>query len=165
MASARVLHGRREDIHVLRFVGDIRYPIAPPVTAFMGRLFDAEEVEGLVVDLNEATSIDSTNLGLIARLAVRMRANNKPRLSIVSDKPDINEVLTSMGLRDVLDIVEQPRVDTRTDDDVVGREAPGRSELAQTMLDAHRALIELNEENRDQFSSVVAMLERDLHDA
>ena len=160
MASGSVLHGSREGVHVLRFVGDVRYPIAPSLSELLERVFAAGEVTGFVVDLSEATSIDSTNLGVLARLGVQVEGRCHHRATVVAPSADIRALLDSMGIDGVCEIIDRaPAVADASA--VVAADAPAtEDELARVMLDAHRALMDRSRANREQCRDGVAMLER-----
>ena len=89
MDKGNVLHASHEDVHVLRFIGDIRYPLSPSIDRFLDGIFAGPEPAGFVIDLTETDSIDSTNLGLLARIARRMQSLDARRVTIVSNRADI----------------------------------------------------------------------------
>jgi anti-anti-sigma factor len=153
------MHACHEDVHVLRFLGDIRYTLTPSIEHFLEELFAEAQPEGFVIDLTDTDSIDSTNLGLLVQIAKRMQGAGRPRLTIVSRRRDINSVLNSMALNEVFDIVEDSSVDTRTAQEVPLEESD-RESMAQSLIQAHRALMELSEHNRELFRDVVASLEK-----
>lgn len=157
--KGRVLHASRGGIHVLRFIGDIRYPLSPSLERFLDQLFAEAQPAGFVIDLTETSSIDSTNLGLIARIANRMRTNGGGRVTLVSDREEINEVLTSMGFDRVFDIVQPGEPFPKETERVPLREAD-RETMLRTVLEAHRTLMALNERNRELFRDVVTLLEQ-----
>ena len=159
MDNCNVLHASHNDIHVLRFVGDIRYTLTPSIDRFLENIFAGSKPAGFVIDLTETDSIDSTNLGLLARLAKRMQALDPRRITIVSNRTDINSVLNSMALDEVFDIVEDTCLETDATQEVP-QEDTDRETLAHTLIEAHRALMDLNERNREMFRDVVASLER-----
>ena len=159
MADGRVLYAHRGKVHVLRYVGDIRYPLAPTIDSFVDQLFRREPVTELVIDLSETDSIDSTNLGELARIANRLRAGGGARPVIVCRRSDIDCVLRSMAMDEVFDLTAEG-----TDDGVDARPldaSPVRNSnaLRQLMLDAHRALMDMSPENRERFFDVVALME------
>lgn len=159
MDSGNVLHATHDDIHVLRFIGDIRYTLSPSIERFLEEIFATSKPAGFVIDLTATDTIDSTNLGLLARLAKRMKTLDPRKITIVSNHPDINSVLNSMALDEVFDIVENAGLETDA-----AREVPqqdiDRETLTHTLIEAHRALMELNERNRETFRDVVATLEK-----
>ena len=159
MDDGKVLYASHDDIHVLRFIGDIRYTLSPSIDRFLEGIFAGPKPAGFVVDLTQTDSIDSTNLGLLARIAIRMQMLNAPQVTILSNRADINSLLTSMALDEVFDIVDEFGIVTGTAQEVP-QENTDRESLARTLIDAHRALMELNEHNREMFRDVVASLEK-----
>ena len=159
MDNGTVLHASHDDVHVLRFIGDIRYPLSPSIDRFLDGIFAGLQPAGFVIDLTETDSIDSTNLGLLARLAKRMKTLDARRITVVSNRAGINSVLNSMALDEVFDIVGDADLETGTAQEVP-QENADREVLARTLIDAHRALMDLNEHNREMFRDVVAALEK-----
>ena len=162
MADGRILHACHDGIHVLRLLGEVRYPLAPALDAWLRRLLEGPAPAGFVIDLSATEAIDSTHLGLLARLSTRLRQAGTPRASIVTTQPDITEVLLSMGFDEEFQLVgEDGRPGAETDSETVpaGESELDEAALNRTLLDAHRALIELSERNREAFADVVAALE------
>ena len=159
MDNSNVLHASHNDIHVLRFVGDIRYTLTPSIDRYLENIFTGSKPAGFDIDLTETDSIDSTNLGLLARLAKRMQALDTRRITIVSNRTDINSVLKSMALDEVFDIVEDAGLDTDTVREVPLQDTD-KETLTRTLIDTHRALMDLSEHNREMFRDVVKALEK-----
>jgi anti-anti-sigma factor len=159
MDNGNVLHACHNDVHVLRFIGDIRYTLSPSIDRFLEEIFTGPQPVSFVIDLTETDSIDSTNLGLLARLALRMQRLDAQRVTIVSNRADINSVLTSMALDEVFDIINDTGLETDAAQEVPQKNTD-RETLARTLIDAHRALMDLNEHNREMFRDVVAALEK-----
>jgi anti-anti-sigma factor len=157
--DGKVLHASQDGIHVLRFIGDIRYTLSPSIERFLNGIFAGPRPAGFVIDLTETGSIDSTNLGLLARIARRMQALDAHRVTIVSNRAEINSVLTSMALDEVFDIVENTALVTDGTQEVP-QVNTDRESLARTLIDAHRALMELSDRNEEMFRDVVASLEK-----
>jgi anti-anti-sigma factor len=165
-AGGRILHARSsEGIHVLRLLGEVRYPLAPALDAWLRRVFEAGPAPaGFVIDLSQTEALDSTHLGLLARLNTRLRQAGAPRATLVTGRPDITEVLLSMGFDEEFHLVHpdgRPAVlEGQTIAEGAADDADADDEtMARTVLEAHRALMALNERNREQFKDVVAILE------
>ena len=159
MDSGNILHASHDDIHVLRFIGDIRYTLSPSIDRFLEEIFATSKPAGFVIDLTETDSIDSTNLGLLARLAKKMKTLDTRRITIVSNRTDINSVLNSMALDEVFDIVQDASLEAEATREVPQQDID-RETLTRTLIDAHRALMEINEHNRKTFQDVVTTLEK-----
>ena len=159
MNNGKVLHASHDQVHVLRFIGDIRYPLSPSIDRFLEVIFSGPNPAGFVIDLTETERIDSTNLGLLVRIAKRMQALDARRVTIVSNRADINSVLTSMALDEVFDIVEDSDLKTAAGQEVP-QEKTDRQSLERILIDTHRALMDLSEHNKETFQDVVASLEK-----
>ena len=159
MADGKVLHASQDGVHVLRYIGDIRYTLTPSITRFLDGIFAGPRPAGFVIDLTQTDSMDSTNLGLLARIAMRMQALDAPRVTLVSNRADINSILTSMALDEVFDIVDDTGMVPGNAQELPQADAD-KETLARTLIDAHRALMELSEHNREMFRDVVASLEK-----
>jgi hypothetical protein len=77
----------------------------------------------------------------------------------VSNRADINSILTSMALDEVFDIVDDTGLDAAAAQELPQADAD-KETLARTLIDAHRALMELSEHNAEMFRDVVASLEK-----
>jgi len=159
MHNGKVFHASHEGVHVLRFMGDIRYTLSPPLDCFIEQLFAGEKPRGFIIDLCEVVSIDSTNLGLMAGIANQMHNAENSRVTIICDQLDINELLASMGFDDVFDIVNS-RMDVDMEEEEIQLEKPQSATMSRTILKAHRTLMALNETNRELFRDVVTLLEK-----
>jgi anti-anti-sigma factor len=164
MAEGKIWHATYDGVHVLRFVGDVRYPLSPSLDHFLQNLFSREEApEGFVIDLTETRSIDSTNLGLMVRIAKFMQRLGKPRVTIISDRQEINQVLMCLGFDKVFDIVKHSKNTSPSGKMLTVKEVDSAT-LSQTLLDAHRTLMTLNERNKELFRDVVALLAQEQAD-
>jgi anti-anti-sigma regulatory factor len=163
MPEGRVLYAGRDHSHVLRYVGDVRHSLAPSVTEFVDGLLDREPDADLLFDFSQAEMIDSTNLGAIARIADRVTTGSGKRVTIFSPRAEMTQVLFSMAFDEVFDICTEgspgeggapiPRIDA------------SREASSQTVLLAHRRLMQMSEKNREQFREVVELVERELASA
>jgi anti-anti-sigma factor len=168
MSLGHVTHAAQKGVHVLRYFGAVNYTLAPGLQQFLQHLLVDAQVSGLVFDLTAAESLDSTNLGLMARANEQVRETGAPNSVIISGNEDIDVVLRSMGFDQTFDL--QPPdplpTDTRLLDasaDPVLTASPSAAELQHTMIEAHRALMRLSEAGRLAFEPVVACLERDVN--
>jgi anti-anti-sigma factor len=162
MTQGRILYDDHDHAHVLRYVGDIRHPLAPSVSQFVDTLLEQFDGEPVVVDLSEVDTIDSTNLGEIARIAALLEERGGQRATIVSPQVGVNRVLHSMALDEVFDVSEE--ASDCHEGEPIPTVAPSRELSLRVILAAHRRLIEMSEDNRQRFSQVVDMLEHELEE-
>jgi anti-anti-sigma factor len=155
-----VLYARRDHAWVLRFEGAIRYTIAHAVNHFLDELFAHEHPVSICIDLNGTTSIDSTGIGLLAKVANGLRHAGYGRPVVFSDNPEIVEILSNVCMDEACILVHGAASMPATE--LVPPTTPGERDIALTVLEAHRLLCELCEHNRAMFQSVVDALERDV---
>lgn len=162
-----IRYALHEGVCVLRFTGEIRYTTGPSskliraLDAFLDRLLETPGLRDVVIDVSRTTSIDSTNLGLLARIASAMRRRHGRRVTIVTTRPDITRVLCSMGFEQAATLVTVP-VGPPGDLAALPDDATEGKDALRVMLAAHRHLIDLDERNRDTFQAAVALLAREL---
>jgi anti-anti-sigma factor len=162
MSLGHVTHAAQKGIHVLRYFGTVNYTLAPGLQQFLQHLIVDDQVSGLVFDLTAAESLDSTNLGLMARANEQVRETGAPNSVIISSNEDIDVVLRSMGFDQTFDLLPADQKPLAANADPVLTSSPSAAELQRTMIDAHRALVRLSEAGRVAFEPVVACLERDV---
>ena len=163
MAEGRVTYAQEDRWHVLRYFGRVDYTLAPALDRFVQSLFEDGGVKPFLFDLRQARMVDSTHLGLLARIAERVRLADGGKSVIVSSCQDINDVIRSMGFEEIFDIRSEPPASSRCDsEELVTGDAPTHGELLRTMLDAHRTLVSLNNRDRQRFQEVVSMLEAEM---
>ena len=161
MSDGRILYALQDDACFIRIEGDIRYTESVSFDNFIDRLFDRERPSRVLIDLTAAELIDSTNLGLLAKIAKRLMSLRNDTATIFSTSEDINMLLESIGFDDVFNMVEDEKAPPTDMRELPGAPANRRAQ-GITMVEAHKELMELNEKNRDVFRNVVHMLEKDL---
>ena len=155
------LQARRGDRHYLALVGEIRHKISTTLDAYLERIFAAGSVAGLLVDLTEARAIDSTNLGLLARVAARMAREGGEPVTLVSPRPEINRVLEAMSLDRLFRVIREPW-EREGDFRELERAEVDKYRFAEILLEAHRTIMELSPANRREFQALVETLSREM---
>ncbi|WP_263769076.1 STAS domain-containing protein [Propionivibrio soli] len=160
MNQGKVSYAEQDGNCVIRCEGVINYTLGPALDRFLDELFARGECRGIIVDLTHVDSIDSTGLGLLARIAKYQRQRDGSKPLMFSVHQDVNTVLKSICLDEVFVLLEQTPIAVEGRTLTPGN--PSETELARTILEAHRLLSELNENNRAMFRDVVEAFERDL---
>ncbi len=154
----RILVGCQAGVYVILFEGDVRLTLYTAADRFLDRMFSDANFKSVVVDLSNTMSIDSTSLGLLAKLSILAKRRFDYVATLISSRADITRILLSMGFDDVFHIVEVPLERTAQ----LG-ELPelviSEDDMRERVLEAHRTLMSMNESNRDTFQDLVAALE------
>ena len=114
-----------------------------------------------ILDLCNCPVMDSTFMGTLAAISLWLRELGEGGLSVVNLNERNAESLLSLGLYQLLNV----RVSAIRED---GQALPipleeDRTARAQTMLEAHEALIKTAPENLPKFKDVIQYLEEELH--
>ncbi len=145
--------------YVLKLRGDVRVPICTSLESFIeDHLLKDQRLRAVMIDLTETDSIDSTALGLLAKIAVALQEFRLGRPIILCLSSDINRILASMGFDQVFRIL-QTTAALRDRLDELPEEVLSEAEVTQCVIDAHRTLMSLSESNQQTFRSLVDALE------
>ena len=161
MTPGKILYAKLKDTYILKFIGEIRYTISFSLTSFLEKMFADKGFNNILIDLTQTENIDSTNLGLLAKIANFMQQHFQRKATIVSTNQDINKVLDSIGFYDVFVIAGQAQPIDDNMQDIPQLES-SEQEMAEMILEAHRTLSELNDKNEVMFKDVVESLENEL---
>lgn len=156
--AGRILVASRDGIYVLLFEGDVRLTLCTAVDGFLEKMFHDRQFKSVLVDLSRTDSIDSTSLGLLAKLSIKADKLFNYRPTLLSPRHDISRILFSMGFEDVFSIVEDPLEYEEQLEELPPSQIP-REELRKQVLEAHRSLMSMNESNRQAFQDLVETLE------
>lgn len=158
MTKGDVLYGKQGNSYILKYVGDIRYTLSCKLDNFLDDLFAQDDFDQILIDLTETTNIDSTNLGLLAKIANFIKSHFDHKPLMVSTNPEINQVLQSMGFDDVFERCGDCRGCLEPANKMEDCHTT-KAQMAKIMLDAHTRLININEPNRKKFQDVVNVLQ------
>lgn len=120
----------------------------------------------LVVDLGSCTGMDSTFMGTMAGLAARISAKSGGALQVADSGNKNRQSLEDLGLDFMMDI-DPPAADWRGRVDEIRDSLKPQAkqgalpslDRARQVLDAHKTLSRVNEENAREFEEVVKTLE------
>lgn len=165
--------------YILKLSGDVRVMFCTAIDALLDTMLSDENLTGVLIDLTAVSNIDSTSLGMLAKIAVKIQQKLNTRPIIVSDNPDINRILTTMGFKKVFYLLNRVPIfvennisagkpDTKIDklalQDML-KDIPQvnstQQEICAKVLEAHRILMDLNAANKETFKAVVDELEKE----
>jgi anti-anti-sigma factor len=155
-----------DGVGYLRLTGAMRHDTAGVLETLIEQWFAADRVavSAVVIDLNQASFLDSTVIGLLASIARQLQAHSLPVATVFSTQVDINQLLRSLCLDQVLTLVEQATDGSARLVNAATMATDGA--LAQcsaaAILRAHEMLVDLNEGNREAFQPVVDLLRSEL---
>jgi hypothetical protein len=118
-----------------------------------------------VVDLKSCPVMDSTFMGTLAGVALRLRELGQGHLRVVNLNERNQDLLGNLGLDQLFTLGtgahEAP--DVGQPQQALPAGATDKETQARTMIEAHEAVIEANPENAAKFKDVLEYLKQDLH--
>ena len=158
MTGGRILVADHDGTYLMRFVGDVRVNLCTAVDDFLDNMYRDSTFKSVVVDLSQTDGIDSTSLGILAKLSIQAQSRLGFTPTLISTNGDITRVLKAMGFEDVFHIVERPLLHEEQLGELPETHA-SEEDLRRRVLEAHQTLMGLNESNREAFKDLVSTLE------
>jgi len=159
MSTGKIQFAEQSGTFILKFVGEVRLTLCSALDATIEKIFTSLNFSAIVIDLTETRSIDSTTLGLLAKLSILSRQKIGLLPTVVTTHDDITRLLQSMGFDQVFNIVESPLPCSECLADLPSQDQSEEVVKAK-VLEAHQILMSLNESNREAFHDLVSALER-----
>jgi anti-anti-sigma regulatory factor len=144
---------------MIRLEGDVRLTLCTTIDEYFERMYEDPAFVSVWVDLCNAEGLDSTTLGLLAKLALTVEQKFGFQPAIYSCDAGINRLLKSMGFQRLFDLREEACSDSEDSAPVPVVEGT-ESAVKEKVIEAHRVLMGLSEENRDRFKDLLNVLER-----
>src|ERR1017187_1365409 len=165
---SKILVARNADLGFVKVVGRGSFQNSGCLKAFYQQLLK-EGVYSFVVDLDACTYLDSTFLGILLGLGLKLKEAGNGLLHIVNANLRNLELLRNLGLDRLIHIegsvengsAQRNGVEEGNMEEITCP-VPTRAEAAPTILEAHENLMEFDPRNVPKFKDVVEFLREDL---
>lgn len=164
MNSGRVLMANHHGDYVIKLTGDVRMTLCTTLDSCITDMIEDTAFKSVMVDLRDAEGVDSTTLGLLAKIS-RLSLPLMGKLPLlVSSHSDITRLVESMGFRDcVYRIVSEVEL-TQSHELREATATPLTQDRARAqVIEAHKILMSLNDANRQAFKELIECIEKPLH--
>lgn len=160
MKPGSIKVAQHEGVFVIKMEGDVRLTLCLSFDSFIENMFNQSDFKSVVFDLTDAEAIDSTTLGLMAKISINGREKDFDDPIVISQNPSITRLLVTMGFEDIFQIVKDANL-ALGDSLPLELDAEGgdESDIRAKVLEAHRTLMGLNDTNKETFKELVESLE------
>jgi len=176
---SKILVARSADLGFIKVVGRGSFQNSGCLKAFYQQLLK-EGVRRFVVDLEACTYLDSTFLGILLGLGLKLKEAGPNPLHILKASPRNLELLKNLGLDRLITIEGTPTPSGGNRGATNGASTtllagvaedrleempcpvPTKAEAAPTILEAHENLMQFDPRNVPKFKDVVEFLREDL---
>ena len=160
MSTGHVEYASLNGTHFFKLIGEVRAQSCISLDKLLLKIEQQEHVDGAIVDLTQTTFIDSTVLGVLAKLGLKLKQSHQIQAVMLSTNADITTLANSMGLGQVFVILNysgDQDVCTKT----LADENINHCTMLTTVLDAHKTLMKLNASNQNMFEPLVKQLQQE----
>ncbi len=158
MESGKILVSEHDGVNVIKLVGDVRVTLCTSLNNYIETIFSSGNVSEVVIDMIDTDGVDSTTLGLLAKLAIYCNTNFHIKPVLFCPDESLFHTLDIMGLDDVFNIV-QSAPESIDDFKELPVTSVDENEARERVLEAHRLLSELSERNKQEFIDLIRTLE------
>lgn len=158
MNPGQILVADHQGVYVIKLMGDVRLNFCVSFDQYIDSMLADPNLVSVLFDLSDAEAVDSTTLGLMAKISLLGQEKRQITPVILATNSGINRILTSMGFHDIFTIVDH------LDSQLVPKQSlccEGQNEnlVKERVIEAHKILMSLNQQNNDTFKNLVKMLE------
>ena len=158
MDSGKILVAKKNGVYVLKLEGDVRLTICAALEMFLEKMILEPDLEAVFIDLTDTIAVDSTTLGFLAKISIQTKKKFNWIPTIITVNDDITRVLMSMGFDQVFDFINE-RIDQPGNLEELNSLELGEDAMKGQVLEAHKILMGLNEQNRSKFKELIDVLE------
>jgi anti-anti-sigma factor len=161
LSQGQILISDKADDYLIKLVGDVRLTLSGSLNRYMDVLFGNNNVKSVVVDMLDAKAVDSTTLGLIAKLGLHCREYYQMNVKLFCQNPSIIRTLECMSFDEIIDIFQQSPNEFDAELRCLDAVTSEVDEVRQQVLEAHKLLVKLNPKNKAEFTDLINALEAD----
>ncbi|WP_330926434.1 STAS domain-containing protein [Candidatus Sororendozoicomonas aggregata] len=161
MIPGKIQFAENQGTWLVKLCGEVRLTLCQALETFLEKVTSDPGFCSIIIDASEASTIDSTILGLLAKLSIKTQRLFSLMPVLISTRWDVTRLLLSMGFDKVFIIVEHMDKSVAFSmHDLACDISNDEQGTQQRVLDAHRTLMSLNDNNRKAFRDLVEQLER-----
>ena len=158
MTEGRILVAEDKGVYLLKLTGDIRVTLCASISDYIEKIFSGDKAREVYVDLVDAEGLDSTTLGLLAKLAIYTQERFQIRTRMLCVSQDILRMFDAMDIAELFDIVGISDKPELAPTEVIPAELDEET-LRQHVLEAHKLLVKLNPSLTSEFFDLITSLE------
>ncbi len=156
---AEVFFDNTENGTLVRVVGRANFASAVPLREFARELPSTNLLE-LCIDLRECIGMDSTFMGVLSMIGLKYQ-KQRLKTEIVANANNLL-LLKGLGVARLFEFVDAPPTTVGGAGAQAEACSSDRLATAETVLEAHKTLTEVDDSNAKRFSAVIELTETDV---
>ncbi|MFA5203744.1 MAG: STAS domain-containing protein [Lentisphaeria bacterium] len=157
MADGEILVARMGAVVQVRLIGRATFKISKPLNDYCMQALN-EGARQVIIEFSSCASMDSTFMGVLTMIGLDCR-RRKCAIIFINTTPFLRDLLDGLGVSDLFQFTttQVPEVNWQTLASAAGQ-VTNICQVADTVLEAHQALMNASPDNVPKFQSVVEML-------
>ena len=154
---------------VIRVEGRGSFKISPPMKQFIHQVINTGSADRILIEMSNCSGMDSTFMGVVAGIACYIKSKPEVAFKLINLSEKNEKLLVTLGVDRVLDYdlsateKEQALLKRLSGTpQALESDRPSKLEAAQTTLEAHETLVDINPDNLSKFKSVLEYLQDDI---
>jgi len=156
----KFLVGEYEDKIFVQFIGNATMKNSKTIEELFDNIFAGEKKE-IIIDFKDCNYMDSTMLGFLAKTAIKLKKVWNKQMFEFNAINMVKASLKSTGVYNLMEHLDEFNGVVQLTELQV-KDFSDKGEKARHILDAHKTLMSLSEENEKVFKNVVDLLEKDI---
>ena len=153
-----IMSARVDGVEYIRFMGVIRYSQCAGLESHIEKLFVEPRFSEIAIDLEKTGMLDSTALGLLARIAIEFKKMSDNRPVIFLRHGELAHILKRVCFDQVFNIVTQPKSNDDMNFVEISSVSNNEENILKCVIEAHKSLAEISEENNHYFTDITQAL-------
>ncbi len=145
----------------IKIVGNATMKNSKTLDSLFEKVFK-EEKKDIILDFEECNYMDSTMLGLLAKTAIKLKKLWGSSMYAMNMSNAVSMSLKSTGVDKLLTTIDTTGFGIVEVAKIENSDFEGKREKTEHILESHKVLMELSEENKAVFKNVVTLLEQEL---
>ena len=163
MKKTQILVDLKKTRCLVKMIGRPTFAVAGILRKLAKKLDKETSVTTLEIGMSECEGMDSTIMGMLTTLALKLRSREGSEAKVFN--PGRNkQLLNGLGLGKLFQYVDDPDAEEGDWCEIQTGEAPPvpAKANAETIIEAHKTLMDADEGNVEKFKKVVDMLEEEM---
>lgn len=160
----KFLAGEFEGNIFIKLIGNSTMRNSKTLEEYLNKILTGEKKD-IILDFEECNYMDSTMLGLIAKIALKIKKIWLQEIIAINLDNSILMSIKSTGIDKLLNLIEKNVInkkDSEELEELENQDFDSKEEKTQHILESHKTLVNLNEENKLIFQNVVNLLEKEI---
>ena len=155
MANTNYQYAKIDNKYIIKLSGELKYKWSSGFNNFLQKIFQKDDFDEIVVDLSETSYIDSTNIGLLAKIARFSLRKFSRKLPVIVDQKDedVKELLIGMGFNKLCNFIKIPE-NFDHQYKTIKDSRKSKEDLGKMILDAHKTLSKISQKIKNNLKTL-----------